>query len=78
MAKRPTDPNQLAKFILDQSTGQVQKGPDGKNPFAQALGRLGGLKGGDARAAALSKSRRSEIAKKAAKTRWKGHKKGGK
>lgn len=44
--------------------------PTEKNPAAVALGRLGGLKGGDARAKALSKKRRSEIAKKAAQKRW--------
>jgi len=42
-----------------------------KNPAAVALGRLGGKKGGVARAAALSKKERSEIAKKAASARWK-------
>ncbi|MBP7722285.1 MAG: hypothetical protein KA155_07085 [Alphaproteobacteria bacterium] len=42
-----------------------------KNPAAVALGRLGGLKGGAARAKALSKEERSAIAKKAAKARWK-------
>lgn len=42
-----------------------------KNPAAVALGRLGGLKGGKARAAKLSTKKRSEIAKKAAKARWK-------
>jgi len=42
-----------------------------KNPAAVALGRLGGLKGGKARAEKLSPKRRSAIAKKAAKTRWK-------
>ena len=41
-----------------------------KNPAAVALGRLGGLVGGRARAEKLSKKRRSEIAKKAAKARW--------
>lgn len=41
-----------------------------KNPAAVALGRLGGLKGGAARAKALSKKQRSEIAKKAAEKRW--------
>lgn len=67
--KRPTDPNQLAKSIVDQATGQDEK-PSEKNPAAVALGRLGGLKGGDARAAKLSKQERSEIAKKAAEARW--------
>lgn len=41
-----------------------------KNPAAVALGRLGGLKGGKARAAKLTKEQRSEIAKKAAAARW--------
>jgi len=41
-----------------------------RNPHAAALGRLGGLKGGRARASALSPERRSEIAAKAARTRW--------
>jgi hypothetical protein len=42
----------------------------GKNPAAVALGRLGGAKGGKARAAALTPEQRSEIAKKAAAARW--------
>jgi hypothetical protein len=42
----------------------------GKNPAAVALGRLGGLKGGPARARKLTKEQRSEIAKKAAQARW--------
>lgn len=42
----------------------------GKNPAAVALGRLGGLKGGKARAEKLSPGKRSEIAKKAAQARW--------
>lgn len=73
--KRPRDPNQLAKAIVDIATGQVEDidvSPESsKNPAAVALGRLGGLKGGNARAAALSKKRRAEIARRAAKARWK-------
>lgn len=46
------------------------KAPTEKNPAAVALGRLGGLKGGDARAKALSAKRRKEIASKAAAKRW--------
>jgi len=71
--KRPRDVNQLAKAIVDLSVGEVQLGPDpdqGKNPTAVATGRIGGLKGGNARAASLTKKRRSEIAKKAAQVRW--------
>ena len=70
--KRPRDTNQLAKFITDLATGEIEgKTEDGKNPAAVALGRLGGQKGGKARAESLTKKRRSEIAKKAAKSRWK-------
>jgi len=43
---------------------------EGKNPNAVALGRLGGLKGGKARAAKLTPEQRKEIAKKAAAKRW--------
>lgn len=68
MAKPPKDKNQLAAFIVAQTTGQPV--PDGKNPFAVALGRLGASKGGKARAAALTKKQRSAIAKHAAKARW--------
>jgi hypothetical protein len=70
--KRPRDPNQLAKSIIDIATGQTgEHDPDaGKDPAAVSLGRLGGLKGGAARAASMSPSQRSEAAKKAAKTRW--------
>jgi hypothetical protein len=75
--KRPRDVNQLAKFIGDSLTGQApaQADPDeGKNPAAVALGRLGGMKGGKARAASLTEQRRAEIAKKAAAARWKSKK----
>jgi len=69
---RPRDPNQLAKLIVDIATGEVEdKDPNaGKNPVAVALGRLGGAKGGMARAKALSQNRRTEIAKEAAQGRW--------
>ncbi len=69
--KRPRDPNQLAKLILDITTGEVPndspKGPE--SPAVQAR-RKGGLKGGKARAKALSPRKRKAIAKKAAATRW--------
>jgi hypothetical protein len=58
--KRPRDTNQLAKFITDLATGEIQdKTDDGKNPAAVALGRLGGQKGGKARDKALSPHRRA-------------------
>lgn len=66
------DLNQLAKSIVDQATGDAPnpvEQPE-KNPAAVALGRLGGLKGGAARAKKLTAQERSEIAKKAAKSRW--------
>jgi hypothetical protein len=70
--KRPRDPNQLAKSIIDIATGQKpDRDPEaGKDPAAVALGRKGGLKGGAARAKSLSSEQRSEIAKKAAAKRW--------
>lgn len=73
--KRPRDPMQLAKLIGDIATGEVKDNDPnkGKNPAAVALGRLGGLKGGKARAQSLSARKRREIAKKAAASRWKKH-----
>jgi len=71
--RRPKDQNQLAKLLVDQLTGSTEKTPKdkpAKNPAAVALGRLGGLKGGKARAAKLSAKKRKEIAQKAAKSRW--------
>ncbi len=66
------DLNQIAKSIVDQATGELpkQEPPPVKNEAAVALGRLGGKKGGAARAAALTPEQRSEIAKKAAAKRW--------
>lgn len=67
-AKRPTDPLGLAKLIGDIATGPVEDkpAPEDKNAAAASLGRLGGA----ARARALSPEKRSELAKKAAATRW--------
>lgn len=71
--RRPADLNRLAKSIVDGAT-QGEPDPDaGKNPAAVALGRLGGLKGGKARAKALTKGERSEIARRAAQVRWGSH-----
>ena len=66
------DASTLAKSIVDQATGDAPPTDDGKNPAAVALGRLGGLKGGQARAKKLSAAKRKAIAKKAALARWKG------
>ncbi len=75
--KRPTDPNALAFEIMKEATAEKRNAPAAlrevptKNPAAVALGRLGGKKGGPARAAKLSKKKLSDIAKKAAEARWK-------
>ena len=72
--KRPRDPNQLGKLIVDISTGGAEdwSPPEAeqKNPAAVALGRMGGLKGGKARAEKMSPRQRSMAARKAAKARW--------
>jgi hypothetical protein len=68
--KRPRDPNQLAKLMVDLLTGAVTEDqPEAPTP-AQEFARSGGLKGGKARADALTPERRAEIAKKAAAKRW--------
>ncbi len=63
--RQPQDVNVLAADIVAEATGDSEK-----NPAAVALGKLGGKKGGPARAKKLSKKRRSEIARKAAQARW--------
>lgn len=69
--KPPTDPNEAAASILAQVTGEVPKiEPPPKNAAAVALGRLGGEKGGRARAKALTPEQRAESARKAAAARW--------
>ena len=84
--KRPRDLNQLAASIVAEATGEEapdfeddeepdepeaeEPTPSEKNPAAVALGRLGGKKGGKARAASLTPEERREIAKKAAAKRW--------
>ena len=80
--KPSTDVNVIAHETLQAITGEptgtttVKRSPPKtqpatKNPAAVALGRLGGLKGGKARAEKLSSKKRAEIAKKAATVRWK-------
>jgi hypothetical protein len=71
--KAPIELNKLASFIVDQATNEeleVEEKPT-KNPAAVELGRLGGKKGGRARAEKLTPEQRSEIARKAAQARWK-------
>lgn len=71
--KRPRDPNQLAKLMVDIAAGDVQdKLPQASETTPMAiLGRAGGLKGGKARAEKLSDAERTKIAKNAAAARWK-------
>lgn len=68
--KRPRDPNQLAQFIAQIATGEKSDTPPPATSPMGELGRAGGLKGGKARAEALTPEQRSEIAKKAAAKRW--------
>lgn len=70
--KRPRDPNKLGKFIVDIAIGKKKDSIDNKKNKANVeTGRIGGLKGGKARAMKLSPKKRSEIARKAAQKRWK-------
>lgn len=73
MATKPTkekDANVTAFNTVQAFLARQEPKPE-KNQAAVALGRLGGLKGGKARAEALTKTQRSDIAKKAAAARWK-------
>ena len=67
--KRPRDPSQLAKMIVDIAAGEVED-QDEKNSPASEIARKAGKKGGPARAAALDPKKRHEIAQKAADARW--------
>jgi hypothetical protein len=71
-SRRPRDPNQLGKLIVDIATGEIDdvKEEIPKDPAAVALGRKGGLKGGKARAESMTPEERSEAAKRAARARW--------
>lgn len=80
--KKRLDLNELAADILEETTEpekpqepESKPEDEGKNPAAVALGRLGGLKGGRARAKKLTPEERSESARKAALARWKKKKK---
>jgi len=77
--KRPRDLSLLARSIVEDATGEKsppkeppkeEKEEEPKNPNAQALGRLGGAKGGKASAARLTPEERTERARKAAKAKW--------
>ena len=81
-SKKQKDTQELARQVLDTVVPDAEPAPaeepeKEKNPAAVALGRLGGKKGGPARAAKLTKEQRSEIARKAARARWSKHQTGG-
>jgi hypothetical protein len=70
-SSKQKDTQQLARSVLDAIVPDAEpKAEKTKNPAAVALGRLGGLVGGKARAANMSAEKRAEIARQAAKTRW--------
>ena len=66
----PEDVNEIAYRVFSEAIGEETPQEHQKNPAAVALGRLGGKKGGVARAAKLTAEQRSQIAKQAAETRW--------
>lgn len=71
--KRPTDINQLGKFIVDKLAGSTEQEQPSKSDISRVmavLGRKGGKIGGKKRAASMTPERRSEIALKAARARW--------
>jgi hypothetical protein len=79
--KRPRDPNQLAKWIVDQSTNETPEEfivsekpvapPADLSAYMAAIGRKGGQIGGKRRLKTMTKAARSRVAAKAAKARWK-------
>ena len=77
--KKRLDLNELASTVAEETTTpepaeKLKPEDKGKNPAAVELGRLGGLKGGKARAKKLTKKQRSDAARKAANARWGKHK----
>ena len=76
--KRPRDPNQLAKWIVDRSTNEVE-GPEAVtavppselSAYMATIGRKGGQIGGKRRLKTMTKEQRRKVAAKAAKARWK-------
>jgi hypothetical protein len=71
MRKRPRDPNQLAKLIVDIATGEVQDTASETKRQKKRRGQAGGLKGGKVRARRLTPQEREDIARLAARARWK-------
>lgn len=76
--KRPRDPSQLGKLIVDLSVGEAHETPPEADTPSVSFARQGGRKGGPARSAALTPDRRREIALNAAKARWGNNRRGSK
>jgi hypothetical protein len=74
--KRPRDPNQLAKWIVEQSTGESLPAtapvnvPSNLSAYMAAMGRKGGMVGGKRRLVTMTAAQRKKVAAKAAQTRW--------
>jgi hypothetical protein len=73
--KRPRDPNQLAKWIVEQSTSEVKPAVSGPDPasisaYMAAMGRKGGMVGGKRRLVTMTPDARKRAAAKAAQARW--------
>lgn len=74
--KLPRDPNQRAFDVVQIATGEAEEEEESKkNPHAVALGRLGGIKGGKARARRMTAEERKRTARAAANARWAASKK---
>jgi hypothetical protein len=71
MAKRPRDPNQLAKLIVDIATGDAEDTISGAKRKGKHKRQAGGLRGGKTRAERLTPQQREDIARLAARARWK-------
>jgi hypothetical protein len=75
--KRPRDPNQLAKWIVEQSTSDTPESqpvpvpPSDLSAYMAAIGRKGGQIGGKRRLKTMTKEQRRKIAARAARARWK-------
>jgi hypothetical protein len=71
VAKRPRDPNQLAKLVIDIASGEAEDSISEAKKLSKSKRRAGGLKGGRARAQRLTPEQRQDIARLAARARWK-------
>ncbi|HTW44944.1 MAG TPA: hypothetical protein VMD58_05315 [Acidobacteriaceae bacterium] len=70
--KRPSDPNQLARWVVEKSTAEDEPAvvPDSLSQYMSAMGRKGGKIGGKRRLVTMTPAQRRKAAQKAAKARW--------